>query len=329
MLAIFYTLIPIFGIMAIGFFADRGQLLPSEAAKSLNQFVYWFSLPLLLFSIMSHISPEEMSAALFIGGTIGFLASQVIVMMILRVLGWNWQKSIMGGMLGGFPNVAFMGIPIILILYPESSEAKIVAGIAAILPTANLVLTDIALTLLGKNDKNIAKVIKNIFHGIYTNPGLLGATFGALVGLAGLPLPSALLQIAEMMGNTASPCALFCIGMYISVQFTTWKQNKSLKEKIQTNFKQTWIAYVIIIIGKLFLTPIVMYYCCLVLGVQGISLSTITITSSMSTAIVCHVISLKHEMITTESTNLILMCAILSMLSLPIVIAITQALVQQ
>ncbi len=340
MLSIFSVLIPIFGIMGLGAFAERRHLLPAETAKCLNQFVYWFSLPMLLFYIMAQIRLETMSWAVVGGGTAGLLISQGLMTLLLRCSRYSWKQATMGGMVSSFPNVAFMGIPVIMLLYPANAEAKLVAGIMAILPTSNLVITDIALTLQSKQSQGIGQLLKHVWRGLYTNPSLIGASLGACVGLLELPIPAPLVQMSAMVGNTASPCALFCIGMSLASQLATWRlrgQESALVKS--TDAASTAIegtarggakfAALSMVAGKLFFCPLVMYVCCVTLGIEGMSLAVMTILGAMPTAVLCHIIASKHDVIASEATLVILMGTLLSLPSLACVIAIVQHVVTQ
>ncbi len=332
MLTIFYTLVPVFGIMLLGAFAERRHLLPAETAKCLNQFVYWFSLPILLFHIMAQIQPQDVPWAVIVSGTLGFLGAQGIVLLLLRVLKVSWQESVMGGMIGSFPNVAFMGVPIILLLYPNNAEAQVAAGIMVVLPTINLIVTDIALTLQGTTDQKQSVQhgggsLKKIWKGIYTNPSLIGASLGASAGIFEFSMPHAFMQMASMLGNTASPCALFCIGMFVAAQLSARRQAAGSQGAGQQRGKELK-AQALMLTGKLFLCPMVMYVCCMALGVQGMSLAVMVILASMPTAVVCHILTSKHDTCTQACTTVILVGTMLSLCTVTLVIAMVQRFAQ-
>jgi len=68
MSAIVSALLTIFGIMLLGMITQRRRLFPESMALCLNQFVYWVSLPCLLFSQMCTIPGSDNARALVWGG---------------------------------------------------------------------------------------------------------------------------------------------------------------------------------------------------------------------------------------------------------------------
>ena len=68
MAGIIAALFTIFGIMGFGALTQKRGLFPPSMALCLNQFVYWVSLPCLLFTQMCTIPMDESTRALVWGG---------------------------------------------------------------------------------------------------------------------------------------------------------------------------------------------------------------------------------------------------------------------
>ncbi len=307
---IILTLIPVFGIMFIGAFAQSKELLPSNTVLCLNQFVYWFGLPMLLFYAMA--TSNEAQVALFpvLGCVLGLLITQGIIACILRCMKFSWKDSLSGGLVACFPNVAFMGLTVVFLLYPNNSLATSVAGLTVLVPTVSLVLSDVALSMFDSKENSFAAYAKKFWINISRNPSLMGASMGLIVGLGGIPFPEPLLNISKMLGATAAPCALFCMGMSLKIQLNNWPNG----------IKISWRAQAVMLTGKLFITPLVVYFLSYSMGATGVALATMTILSAMPTAVICHIIAMKHDALADECANSVLIGTVLSMLSLPLVI---------
>ena len=66
---IFSALVTVFGIMFLGLFVERRRILAPTMALCLNQFVYWVSLPAMLFDQMCSI-PLTSETGPYIWGTL-------------------------------------------------------------------------------------------------------------------------------------------------------------------------------------------------------------------------------------------------------------------
>ncbi len=313
-LSIILTLVPIFGIMFVGAVAERKKILPKNATMCLNQFVYWFGLPMLLFYLLASSSTEHMHVESVLGCALALACIQVFTLFLLRMMKRSWKDSMQGSLITSFPNVAFMGIPIILLLYPNNAEAKIMAGFTAMVPTLSFVVADVFLSVCNATQEQSTKTIHCLGRSLLTNPAIWSISLGLLVLLAEIPLPQSLLEISKMLGATASPCALFCMGMVLSAQLASWKQG----------VKIVWTEQTILLGIKLFLTPFVVYSISMALGAQGIGLATMTVMCATPSAITCHIIAIKHDAMVDGCANAVLFGTVLSVFTLPFIIATIQ-----
>ncbi len=346
MLIIITTLIPVFGIMLMGMVAHRQQLLPSNTASCLNQFIYWYSLPVLLFYLMASVDLKHISLMPVLGCIIGLLMAQAIATFLLRAVKLSLQESLSGGLTACFPNVAFMGLPTILLLYPGDSEAKAMAGLVALAPTVSFVLADVMLSVnnnCAQHEKNCSATMLHIMRSLYTNPALIGATLGMVVGFGDIPIHSSIMHMAELLGSASAPCALFCMGMSVAEQLNSMRQRNIDNTNVQvvTDFggatqarsQKVWEANVtqamsqgIMILVKLFLTPFLVYIIGAAFGGTGVSLATMAILCAMPSAIMCHIVAVKYNALEVGCANAVLIGTLLSVGSMPLVVAVVQML---
>ena len=314
MLNIIITLIPVFSIMLVGAFAECRRVLPKDTANCLNQFVYWFSLPSLLFYFMCSSNLADIDIVPAFGCIIGLSLTQIIVTILLLLNKRSFETSVMGGFLSCFPNIAFVGISIVILLYPNNAEAKAMCGLVALVPTVSMVFTDIVLTLQATNGERRVNIWQNLYSALFKNPPFIVTALGIIISYSQVPIPESIMHILRMLGNTAAPCALFCIGM-------------SLADQLRMPLRQLnidWGLQIIVQFAKLILAPLLVFLCASFLGAKGVSLATMTILSSASSAVTCYIIALKHEALVEDSPSLILFGTVLSVFSLPLVIAMVQ-----
>ncbi len=318
MLSIMLTLLPIFAIMLLGALAEYRRILHCTTASIINQFVYYFSLPILLFYIMAQVDSNDISWRPVVGFLAGTGISQIALNVLARLSGKNTQDAIMAGLVSSFPNAAFMGIPMVILVFPDNTTAEIYAGIAALLPTFAIIYTDTSLEICNTQKVNTLTTIKNIFCIIGRSPQMIGASLGLIVSLGEFSLPNAIEVAAKMIGNTAAPCALFCIGMTLAAQITQWSQS------ITTNTKQkkSWKLQTALISTKLLICPLLVFFVCYALDAGLVPTASMTIIAAMPTAIICYVIAEKHNAFVQESIITIVIGTILSCLTIPFIISL-------
>ncbi len=328
MLLILMTLVPVFGIMLLGMVAYRQKILPVNVMACLNQFIYWYSLPLLLFYLMASVDLSQINVISVWAVVLGMLVVQMLGTGFLYANKCSWRESLVGGLTLAFPNIAYMGLPTIILLFPGNTEAKAMAGLVALAPTVSLVLADVLLSLQGKGQKNISGTLGDIFRSLYTNPALIGASMGIIVSFGEIPVPQGIMQMAEMLGSASAPCSLFCMGLSVASQLSVIKQGRTHTQNHETvrlqGARQQVISQSIMVVFKLVVTPLCVYGFGLALGATGISLATMTILSAMPTAIICHIIAVKHQALEDGCARAVLISTLLSVGSMPVVIRLLQ-----
>ena len=180
MLSILSTLVPVFGIILFGIVVERMGFLPIETSGCLNQFVYWIGLPMMLFNQLARMEAGQMSGAMvggiLLGYGITYLFAYVVFSSLLRR---RWEESSVFALLSSFPNAAFMGLPIVVLLLPDSSEAAIVASLCAVMTSANLLFTDGRLEAGKHKGEGRKQVFLSLLRSLFHNPLLIYSALGA------------------------------------------------------------------------------------------------------------------------------------------------------
>lgn len=87
---------------------------------------------MMLFNQLARMEAGQMSGAMvggiLLGYGITYLFAYVVFSSLLRR---RWEESSVFALLSSFPNAAFMGLPIVVLLLPDSSEAAIVASLCS------------------------------------------------------------------------------------------------------------------------------------------------------------------------------------------------------
>jgi predicted permease len=216
MLAILAVTFPFFALVLCGYLAVRRGMLPQQAIPGLNAFVLYFALPCMLF----RFGAATPLARLLDARVFGIYLAGALCMVGLSVAwsrraGLDWNNAAFGALVASFPNTGFMGVPLLLaLLGPDSSGPVIVTIAVDLIITSSLC---IALSRLGHaSAQGIAPALRGALRGIAGNPMPWAIALGALASGAGLVLPAPLMRTIALLGDAASPVALFTIGAVLA-----------------------------------------------------------------------------------------------------------------
>lgn len=220
----------------------------------------------------------------------------------------------MFALLSSFPNAAFMGLPIVVLLLPDSSEAAIVASLCAVMTSANLLFTDGRLEAGKHKGEGRKQVFLSLLRSLFHNPLLIYSALGAAVSLLHIAVPKPILSMSAMLGSTSAPCALFCMGMILSKQMTS-----------SQGFVKGWARRQFPLhVLKLVVEPLFIFGVLYLLGVRGIALASATIVAAMPTAVAAYIIAEKYQVATEDSSLGIVVDTALSAVSIPLLIVAFQ-----
>jgi predicted permease len=276
LLAVQITL-PFFALVLLGYVATRREMLPVVAISGLNAFVLFFALPCMLFRFgASTPIAQLLDASVFIVYLPCALIMVGLTIALTLSRTTNWNNASLGALVAAFPNTGFMGMPMLVALL----GAK-VAGPTIITITIDMVITTslcVALSRLDAAGEQGARVaLKKALLGMASNPMpwaiLLGTAFSAL----DFELLGPVAKTVELLGNAASPVALFTIGSVLArgstapatTHHTIAHSTRGLNRRLHALGEPSPFAdAVLIALLKLFLHPLLV----LLVGASAIQL---------------------------------------------------------
>jgi malonate transporter and related proteins len=255
-LAVFHITLPFFALVLLGYIATRRGLLPVAAIPGLNAFVLFFALPCMLFRFgASTPIAQLLDASVFIVYLPCALIMVGLTIALTHSRKTNWNNASLGALVAAFPNTGFMGMPMLVALL----GAK-VAGPTIITIVIDMVITTslcIALSRLDAAGEHGARVaLRKALLGMVSNPMpwaiLLGTAFSAL----NMELLGPVAKTVELLGNAASPAALFTIGAVLAR--TSLAAASATGDALDTgpHKARPWQDYWLIALLKLFLHPL-------------------------------------------------------------------------
>jgi malonate transporter len=177
------AVLPVFGLVACGYLAGRLGLVTQASSVALNQFVYAFALPAMLFIAVYRGSLDEI------------LSGSFLLAVILATLA-----------------TALAGFPLVTVAYGE--RAALPAALATV--ATNIVSFALAIVCLELFVDPRPGGVRRALSGVARSPLIWPIALAiALVGLeVKIPLPAE--RFATLLAAAAGPCALFAIGLFVS-----------------------------------------------------------------------------------------------------------------
>jgi predicted permease len=260
MLDVLRVTFPFFALVLCGYWAARRQMLPFEAIPGLNGFVLFFALPCMLFQFGAKTPIAQLlDASAFFMYLFCALVMVAFVVAITLNKRFGWNDAAFGALVGAFPNTGFMGVPLLVALLGTAA-----AGPAIVTIVIDMVITTslcIALSRLdGAGQQGVGQAAKNALLGVVKNPLPWAILLGTLFSAFQIELPGSVEKTVALLGDAASPVALFTIGAVLarSQKIAHHEQHGPL----------TWKDYVPVALIKLFLHPVLV----LVVGLAAISM---------------------------------------------------------
>ncbi len=211
--SVFDAILPIFGILAIGYLAARFGFMEDAAIDGLSKFVFNFAVPVLLFRKIAQAGlPADMPWAL----PIAFYAGAIAIFLFAAILGGslfrrNSAEAVSYGAVACWGNTILMGIPIVLATYGDSASLPlfILIGVHTLIMAPVLSL---GYAFAGGKGRGLGSALGDVAGDLVRNPILIGMVAGLLYGRYAPPLPLVVDETTRLLGEASMPAALFAVG---------------------------------------------------------------------------------------------------------------------
>jgi malonate transporter len=297
---IFQSLIPLAFVIILGWFAGWRKIIDASHSSSLATYVMSFSFPCLLFAKTATTSLQHLINYRFIAGlSLGLLGMYLVVFLVNRYLRrMSVSHSCQTAFVSSFPDMAFMGIPIFLVLFGEESLISIVVG--------NLItsLIMIPLTVSILEIAEASEVKTNIFLlvlKVFKKPLVLAPIIGAIFSGLALPMPALALESLQLIGGTTSGVSLFALGLIMS------------QDKVSVSKPVLFIVF-----NKIVVHPLIMWGVVVAFGITGALAKEAILLCALPSAIMTTMFAVKYNVLKLESTSSTVLGTVVALFSMAI-----------
>ncbi len=212
MQAILAVTVPFFALVLAGYLAAWRRVLPEAAIPGLNAFVLYFALPCMLFRfgmntpVLQLLNPAVLGVYLLCAlAVVGFT---VAITLGERV---GLKDAAFGALVAAFPNTGFMGVPLLAALMGPSAAGPVICTVLADLFFTSSLCIGLA-EAHGAAEHGARTAVLKALRGALSNPLPWAIALGALSSATGIKPFGPVDAIVKMLGDAATPVALFTIG---------------------------------------------------------------------------------------------------------------------
>ena len=216
----FEIVLPVFGLIAIGYAVAAARLLPRRTGESLSDFVFVVAIPVLIFRTIAvadfaGASPWRLWLPFFaVFALTWFIGSWMAKAVFHR----DARIALIAGISAAYGNAVLIGIPLALTAFGNDGAVPMALIIAIHLPimmgaSAALIVRAEHVDGVGPPSAGRAAAAKTVLLSLVTHPIIIGILIGILWRLIGLPLGGVGGALVERIGDIAAPLALLAMGM--------------------------------------------------------------------------------------------------------------------
>ncbi len=295
-------ILPVFGVVFIGFIAARLNWIGRDAIEGLSAFVFSFAIPALLFrSIAMTELPVDIPWRYLISYYGGVFCVFAVGIAAARL----WFRQPLEGQgifaLGaGFSNTVLLGIPLILTAFGEQATVPLFLIISfhsfLLMPTVTTIIE------FGRGQgESVGRLWLSTLKSLFTNPIILGLLTGLIFNLLKLGVPAALDSVAQMLGAAATPGALFAMGASLSQYRIAGKITEAL----------------VLSVIKLLLHPLIVWLlAAIIFRLEPLWIAVAVVMAAMPSGINMYLFAQRYKIAVEAATTTVLLCTALSVVTL-------------
>ena len=302
------AVLPVFGLVASGYLAGRLRLVKQASSEALNQFVYAFALPAMLFIAVYRGSLEEILSGAFLLAVVGATLGTALVGFALSyyVTGAPPAESTLRGLNASFANTGYLGIPLVTVAYGE--RAALPAALATV--ATNIVSFALAIVCIELFVDRRSGGIRRALSGVARSPLIwpIALAIGLVALQVRIPLPAE--RFAVLLAAAAGPCALFAIGLFVS--------QLSIRQGVASSWQSALLK---LVLHPLLMAVLVFY----ALPVEPFWAKIAVVCASLPLGATAFVLAQRYKLLEEETSSGAVLSTAASVLTVSLVMALFAA----
>ncbi len=212
--------LPVFGLIGIGYLVAWSKILDESRGQALADFVFVIAIPLLILRVLATADFAGTSAwrlwlPFFTVFAISWAAGTTL---IRRLFGRDARAGLVAGLAASYGNTTLVGIPLVLAAYGAAGAVPMALIVGVQFPA---IMTVVAV-LMERSERrdgvetsrvNTLELIATVTKTLVTNPIIIGVIAGILWRVSRIPFAGVPADLIGRLADVASTLALFALGM--------------------------------------------------------------------------------------------------------------------
>lgn len=294
---------PVFFIIGLGYFCARKKLVPTEAQKTFSLYVFYCAMPCYLFLAMAKVPRAMIVNANYIAAfAISMLVVAAIGGFITKVIHRRDLASSILAMMGAcYTNSAFIGIPIIVMVYGNAAPVIVITLFQVIVVTT-IILTSIEIHQ--KHGLFSIKALREFPKTVLLNPIVGGSLLGIIFAWQSWTVPILIDRTGSLLGGAGIPTALFALGLSLGGTRPVLKTSTRKLVYILSGLKILVHPALAYLVGRY------------LFGLTDPWLGSLTIVAAMPTAMNNFIFAQRYDAFVEESSQIVFVTSVLSLFTL-------------
>ena len=299
--------LPVFGVVVLGYLATHLGWFGGDAESGLAKFVFDFAVPLML---LRSLATAKLPATI----PWGYFGSYYLGGAFIYLLGFCIARFAFGRALGGqvitgfgcsFSNTVLLGLPLVLTTFGDAAELPFFI----LLSIHGLCYFSITTLLLevGRQSgaSSPAQMILPTLRALLSNPLVVGILAGLALNLSGLGLSGPPEAICALMQQSVTPCALFSLGASLTRYGFAGRLGQSL----------------VMVTAKIVLMPLLVYgLATQVFHLEPLWTMVAVLTAAQPSGVMTYIFAKKYDAGEAIATTSIFLSTTLSMVTLSVIL---------
>ncbi len=210
--------LPLFGLIFLGYVTARLIKQPAEAMGWLSTFIIYLALPALFFKLLSRTPVEQLASWDFIAANLSatFAITVLVILIALLLRRASLPDATIQGLAGSYGNIGYMGPGLAILAFGERAAVPV----ALIICFENIMHFTVAPTLMalsGKQRKPPLRLIVDIVRSIVFHPFIVATGLGFIAAILHFSPPTPLVRLIDYLAQAAAPSALFAMGVTLAL----------------------------------------------------------------------------------------------------------------
>jgi len=302
MLAVITLVLPLFGVIVLGYISGRLANLGTDALGWLNFFIVYVALPPLFYKVLSATPIEEFKNYRFFFSAVAVTFAMFLLCFLIALLvrKSGTASATIQGLAGAYGNIGYLGPPLAIAAFgPEAGVP--VALIFSLENTMHFILAPLLMAFSGgEKSVSIGALIFGIVKRILTHPFIIATIVGITAAIYEVQLPHAADQLIDGLSGAAAPCALVAMGVTAALR----------------PLKRVPAAVSYILPVKLLLHPLLMYLVLSAIpGIEPMWILTAVLLASLPTATNVFVLAQQYRTWEEQASAMVVITTAASMVT--------------